>query len=126
MLLVAPSTGKTTIAGACARHFNTSWMPEYGREYWEKYHVDRRLTPEQLVEIAKGDLEREDQKLLTANKYLFTDTKAITTYMFSMYYHRYALPELADLARSAESRTTLYSCAIQTSLMRIRGTGRGI
>lgn len=42
--------------------------------------------------------------LLTADKYLFTDTNAITTYMFSMYYHGYALQELADLARSAERR----------------------
>lgn len=104
VFLGAPSTGKTTIAEACARHFSTSWMPEYGREYWEKYNVDRRLTPEQLVDIAKGHLEREDQKLLTANKYLFTDTNAITTFMFSMYYHGYALPELVDLARSAEYR----------------------
>lgn len=82
-------------------------MPEYGREYWEKYNVDRRLSPEQLVELAKGHLEREDQKPLTANKYLFTDTNAITTFMFSMYYHGYALPELADLARAAERRYQL-------------------
>lgn len=107
VFLGAPSTGKTTIAEACARHFNTTWMPEYGREYWERYNVDRRLSPEQLVELAKGHLEREDQKLLTANKYFFTDTNAITTYMFSVYYHGSALPELAYLARLAEARYQL-------------------
>lgn len=107
VFLGAPSTGKTTIAEACARHFNTSWMPEYGREYWERYNVNRKLTPEQLVELAKGHLEREDQKLLTANRYLFTDTNAITTFMFSMYYHGYALQEFADLAKLVESRYQL-------------------
>ncbi|WP_292760680.1 AAA family ATPase [Nostoc sp. NOS(2021)] len=32
----APSTGKTTIASQLAKEYNTVWMPEYGREYWEK------------------------------------------------------------------------------------------
>jgi HTH-type transcriptional regulator, transcriptional repressor of NAD biosynthesis genes len=107
VFLGAPSTGKTTIAEACASHFNTTWMPEYGREYWEKYNVDRKLSPEQLVDLAKGHLAREDQKLLAANRYLFTDTNAITTFMFSMYYHGYALQALADLAKLAEGRYQL-------------------
>lgn len=53
VFLGAPSTGKTTIAESCAGHFNASWMPEYGREYWEKYNIDRRLAPGQLVEWQK-------------------------------------------------------------------------
>jgi NadR type nicotinamide-nucleotide adenylyltransferase len=54
VFLGAPSTGKTTLAEAMAREFGTAWLPEYGREYWETHQVDRRLTPEQLVEIADG------------------------------------------------------------------------
>lgn len=100
----APSTGKTTIAEECAKHFNTAWMPEYGREFWEKHNVDRRLTAEQLVELAQGHIERENEKLVEANTFLFTDTNAITTFMFSNYYHGYALPELTDLAHAAETR----------------------
>ena len=100
----APSTGKTTIAEVCGKHFHTTWMPEYGREYWEKYNINRKLTPEQLVELAYGHLEKEDNELLQANRYLFTDTNAITTFMFSHYYHAFALPALKDLARAAESR----------------------
>ncbi|MFZ6014706.1 MAG: AAA family ATPase [Bacteroidota bacterium] len=107
VFLGAPSTGKTTVAEACAKHFSTTWMPEYGREYWEKNHVDRRLTVEQLVELAEGHLERENAKLLEANQFLFTDTNAITTYIFSHYYHQRALKNLADLARLAEKRYDL-------------------
>lgn len=102
--LGAPSTGKTTIAEACAKHFKTTWMPEYGREYWEKNQVDRRLTAHQLVELAEGHLEREDARLLEANRFLFTDTNALTTYMFSIYYHGFALERLAELAFQAERR----------------------
>ncbi|RAW00360.1 AAA family ATPase [Pseudochryseolinea flava] len=107
VFLGAPSTGKSTIAEACAKHFQTSFMPEYGREYWELYNVDRRLSATQLVDLAHGHIERENEKLLKADRYLFTDTNAITTFMFSNYYHRYALPELADLAKVAEKR---YHC----------------
>lgn len=73
-------------------------MPEYGREYWETHQVDRRLSLEQLEDIAVGHLEREEAHLAQANRYLFTDTNALTTYRFSLYYHGNATPYLAELA----------------------------
>src|SRR5690606_10131203 len=73
VFLGAPSTGKTTISARLAREFQTEWMPEYGREYWEQHHVNRRLTLAQLEEIAVGHLEREEDLLLRAERYLFTD-----------------------------------------------------
>lgn len=104
VFLGAPSTGKTTIVQKLAEEYRTVWMPEYGREYWEKHQVNRRLTPEQLVEIAKGHLEREDQLSLEAKDYLFVDTNAITTAMFSLYYHGFVHPMLKELAQEAASR----------------------
>lgn len=103
----APSTGKTTIAVRLAEKYDTRWMPEYGREYWEEHQVDRRVSAEQLVEIAERHLEREEALLLEANRYLFTDTNAITTYIFSLYYHDTAAPQLARLAERAVSRYDL-------------------
>lgn len=108
VFLGAPSTGKTTMAEICAKQFSTVWMPEYGREYWEEFNIDRRLTAEQLVEIAKGHLQREDKKIMEAKRYLFTDTNAITTFMFSLYYHGFALPSLVELARAAETRYQIF------------------
>jgi NadR type nicotinamide-nucleotide adenylyltransferase len=100
----APSTGKTTLAQALAQTFDTVWMPEYGREYWENNQVNRRLSLGQLLEIAEGHLEREEKLLYEANTYLFTDTNALTTYQFSLYYHGTAHPKLAEIAKSVERR----------------------
>jgi NadR type nicotinamide-nucleotide adenylyltransferase len=68
VLLGAPSTGKTTLAEALAQAYQTVWMPEYGREYWEAHQHERRLTLAQLVEIAEGHLQREEALLLQANR----------------------------------------------------------
>jgi NadR type nicotinamide-nucleotide adenylyltransferase len=105
--LGAPSTGKSTIAAHLAQALDTQWMPEYGRQYWEEHQIDRRLTPEQLVAIAEGHLEREDALLAESNRYLFTDTNAITTATFARYYHGTAHPRLAELARRAACRYDL-------------------
>ncbi|MDQ0063443.1 AAA family ATPase [Paenibacillus harenae] len=107
VLLGAPSTGKTTLAASLAERYDTVWMPEYGREYWERHHVDRRLSKEQLVEIAEGHIEREEGMFGEARRYAFVDTNAITTYMFSLYYHGEAHPRLAELAELAATRYDL-------------------
>lgn len=104
VLLGAPSTGKTTLAEKLAIYFDTQWMPEYGREYWEKYQVNKRLTLEDLLKIAEGHIEREDALVLKSNQFLFSDTNAITTYLFSLDYHGNALPALENLAKAAEKR----------------------
>jgi HTH-type transcriptional repressor of NAD biosynthesis genes len=107
VFLGAPSTGKTTMAEALSKKYNTQWMPEFGREYWEKNQINRRLNLQQLVEVAEGHLEREEEHLSIANKYLFTDTNAITTYMFSLYFHGKAEEKLIKLAQLAEKRYDL-------------------
>lgn len=107
VLLGAPSTGKTTLTARLAETYGTVWMPEYGREYWEQHHVERRLSMAQLVELAEGHLEREETLLPQANRYLFTDTNAITTAMFSLAYHGAVAPRLAELALQAQSRYDL-------------------
>lgn len=107
VFLGAPSTGKTTITKRMAQEYGTVWMPEYGREYWEKNQVERRLSLAQLVEIAEGHLEREESLLYQANQYLFTDTNALTTFMFSQYYHQTAVQKLIELANLASSRYDL-------------------
>ena len=107
VFLGAPSTGKTTIARQLAEAHGTVWMPEYGREYWETNQVDRRLTPEQLLEIAQGHRLREEVKLQEANRFLFTDTNALTTAVFAMQYHGRVHPDLERLAVEAQTRYDL-------------------
>lgn len=107
-LLGAPSTGKTTLAEALAERFESVWVPEYGREYWQRHQVDRRLSPEQLVEIARGHRQLEEEAVLDANGYLFVDTEAITTLQFAHDYHGSAPPELERLAAEARTRYDLF------------------
>ncbi len=108
VLLGAPSTGKTTLAEALARHHATCWMPEYGREYWERHQQDRRLSPEQLVEIAEGHRQREDELMAQANRFLFVDTDASTTRHFARHYHGSVHPRLQTLAEETAQRYDLF------------------
>lgn len=107
VFLGAPSTGKASLAQHLARELDTRWMPEYGHEYWHRHQVDRRLTPEQLVEIAEIHLEREDALLERSNRCLFTDTNAITTATFARDYHGTVHPRLTELADRAVTRYDL-------------------
>ena len=107
VFLGAPSTGKTTIAEQLAGEYKTAWMPEYGREFWDRNQIDRRLSLQQLEEIAAGHIEREDALMWEANRFLFTDTNAFTTLMFSLYYHGSATQRLRELAGLAASRYDL-------------------
>lgn len=108
VFLGAPSTGKTTLAREMANRRNTVWMPEYGRDYWENNHTDRRLTPQQLVEIAEGHIQREEHLFQQANREIFIDTDASTTLMFSLYYHGAAEIRLIELAQAAALRYNLF------------------
>ena len=107
VFLGAPCTGKSTLAERLAREFDTQWMPEYGREYWERHQVNRRLSQKQLVEIAEGHIEKETALLEGANRYLFTDTNAMTTATFARYYHGMVDPRLDALADRAITRYDL-------------------
>lgn len=108
VLLGAPSTGKTTLCEALAAHYNTVWMPEYGREYWAANQIGRRLNPEQLVEIAEGHRVREDRLVMEADRFFFVDTDATTTRQFGLYYHGHVLPRLAKLADDTRERYDLF------------------
>ena len=58
VFLGAPSTGKSTLTEELAKRHQTTWMPEYGREYWEANQEARRLTTSQLVQIAEEHRRR--------------------------------------------------------------------
>lgn len=104
----AMSTGKSTIVESLAKKYNTTFAPEYGREYWTKHQVDRRLGLEEFDLIADGHLAGENAALANADAYLFVDTNAVTTYMYCLDYHGRPTPHLERLALENQQRYDLW------------------
>ena len=71
------SAGKTSIARGLAEHFNTLWIPEYAREYITG--LDRPYSYQDVVHIAREQLDREREYLERASHILFYDTHLIVT-----------------------------------------------
>lgn len=71
------STGKSWLAENLAKVYHTSWVPEYAREYIDK--LNRPYTYDDILVIAQRQMESEDSTLLSANKFLFSDTECLVT-----------------------------------------------
>ncbi len=101
VLIGAESTGKTTLAAALAEHFRTQWVPEYGREYWEKKVAGLDMTgplpaftSEEFIHIAAEQQQRENQAARAANKILVCDTNAFATGTWHQRYLNHRSPEV--------------------------------
>lgn len=86
VLIGAESTGKTTLAQKLAERFDTRWLPEYGREHWERKLAARAAhsdplswTHEDFVDIAAEQQARENHAARSANRVLICDTNAFAT-----------------------------------------------
>ena len=106
--LGAESTGKTTIARELARRHGTVWVPEYGRELWESRKG--ALVFDDLEEIARRQLEREEQRVLDANRVLFCDTNAVTTEQWSRRLFGTASAPLRQLATETCGSYSTFLC----------------
>lgn len=89
--IVGPeSTGKTTLARRLADEFETLWVPEYARGYLE-WRNARRDTPgicqpEDIPDIARGQLADEDALARRCNRLLICDTDLVTTRLWSEHF----------------------------------------
>ncbi|MEC4003265.1 DUF4301 family protein [Flavobacterium sp. SUN052] len=83
------STGKTTLASQLAQEFSTTWIPEFARDYLqEKWNVKQEIcSQEDLIPIAIGQTNLENEALHKANKILFCDTNVLVTKIFSDIYY---------------------------------------
>ena len=75
------STGKSTIAQQLAAHFNTQWIPEFAREYIAA--LERDYTLSDLENIARGQLELQQQAEAQNPEILFTDTELLVIKIWS-------------------------------------------
>lgn len=109
-LVGAESTWKTTLAIALAVHFETVWVPEYGREFSEKMmqelgHYD--FTSADFVHIAEQQIALEDAAELRANRVLILDTDAFATAIWHRRYMGSRSPETEAIVARAR-RPDLY------------------
>ena len=104
-ILGGESSGKTTLAAALARRFETAWVPEYGRELW----MERggRLDSADLLRIAEEQVAREEAALLSSHRFLFCDTTPLTTRFYADVMFGAAEPRLEELSRRAYDAVVL-------------------
>lgn len=102
VVMGAESTGKTTLTARLAQEFQTVFVHEYGRTHYEERGGILEL--EDYVIIARRHRELEDEGALTANRFLFSDTNAITTLSFCYAYHHAAPAALHPLADDCRNR----------------------
>ncbi|MCC7466891.1 MAG: AAA family ATPase [Saprospiraceae bacterium] len=85
--LVGPeSCGKSYMAEKLAQHYDTVFVEEYGRTYCEKFGMDS--TDLDFAHVAGGQLYREDEMALQANRVLFCDTDLLVTQIWSEVYFK--------------------------------------
>lgn len=104
-LLGGESSGKSTLAEALARDFNTSHVTEYGREHWDT--KSGKLAFEDMQHIAEIQIQREEAAALHANRFLFCDTSPLTTLFYSNHMFGKADPILKKLAERRYDFTIL-------------------
>jgi len=81
--IVGPeSTGKSTLSKQLAEYYNTSWVPEFAREYLDK--LNRPYQKHDLLAIAQGQLAHED-KAAANHKLIFCDTNLLVIKIWSDY-----------------------------------------
>jgi len=87
------STGKSVMAERMAQRYQTEFVPEVARELITSndFNID------DIIRIGYAQYERVQQKLKTANKFLFCDTDAITTQIYSQKYLGVIPPVLFEL-----------------------------
>ena len=91
------SSGKTTLAKALAKQFQTTWVPEFARNFLqEKWDQKKEVCSlEDLIIIAKGQINQENNLIEDANEFLFCDTNVLTTKAWSeTHFNGYCAPEI--------------------------------
>ena len=78
-------TGKTTLARALAKHYETVWVPEYAREFV----VEKGTEPDHsdVDAIARGQIDLEEPVAASRPRLLILDTDLLSTAVYSRHYY---------------------------------------
>ncbi len=76
-IIGAESTGKSSLCQSLANHYNTLWVPEFSREYFNTRDINNYSLSD-LIFIADKQIKSELKKIKKATRFLFCDTTLIT------------------------------------------------
>lgn len=94
------STGKTLITEYLSDYFHTVYVPEYAREFVE--NLQRRYSYDDVIHIAKKQVELERELLEKASGILFYDTFLIITRTWLQLVFKQVPVWIDDLIRQGE------------------------
>jgi len=103
VVLGAESTGTTSLAKSLAKHYHTSWAPEYGRTYSEGKITAKNgnnWTADEFIHIALVQNSLEDLLARKSNKLLICDTDAFATRLWFERYLGYLYPPLDEITNT--------------------------
>ncbi len=104
-ILGGESSGKTTLAARLAVELGTVWVAEIGREVWEEQQGV--LSEDDLLNIARQQIQREQDALYHAHRFLICDTTPLTTAGYALWMFGRVCSELAALAERTYDATLL-------------------
>ena len=82
------STGKTRLAGDLARHFGTTWVPEFARAYGDEQGArGHALDAGDVEPIARGHIEWANAAVADARRVLVLDTDLVSTAVYARHYY---------------------------------------
>lgn len=88
------STGKSTLATQLAEHFQVPFVPEYARTYLTNLH--RPYQEEDLLQIAKGQFECQNDPLFQGHAIQICDTGFLVLKIWSEYKYGRCHPWILD------------------------------
>lgn len=104
VILGPECTGKSELSEFLAAEFKTQWVEEYARQYLDA--LERPYGPEDLKDIARGQLALENRKCQEANRVLICDTNLYVIKVWSEFKYGYCDPEILNVIK--ERRYDLY------------------
>jgi NadR type nicotinamide-nucleotide adenylyltransferase len=106
------STGKSTLAKAMAEELKTLYTEEYGRSLWiERDEQGVKPSFHDLLHVGQTQYMQEQAAQLHANRFLFCDTNAWTTMLWSEMYYGAADTRLIELARQTIGEYKWFLCS---------------
>ena len=91
------STGKTTLSEDLARHYQEPMVKEFMRDYLQEvWDSEKRICePEDMIPIARGQMEAENRLSKQADRLIICDTNLLELKVYSeAYYDGYCDPQL--------------------------------